>query len=108
MGRRRGSAVNKLFAWVRRQSMKVKIFLAVTSLISSLVALRLLVKDTNQFFLASESVHAAGIVVLIYKLTTQKTCSGMYISSIPFMSVFQILNYYTLLYNSIYLYNCYS
>ncbi|XP_052623443.1 uncharacterized protein LOC111885576 isoform X2 [Lactuca sativa] len=77
MGRRRGSAVNKLFAWVRRQSMKVKIFLAVTSLISSLVALRLLVKDTNQFFLASESVHAAGIVVLIYKLTTQKTCSGL-------------------------------
>ncbi|KVH94213.1 ER lumen protein retaining receptor [Cynara cardunculus var. scolymus] len=77
MGRRRGSAVNKLFAWVRRQSMKVKIFFGITFIISSLVALRYLIKDTNQFFVASESVHAAGIVVLIYKLTTQKTCSGL-------------------------------
>lgn len=77
MGRRRGTAVNKLFVWVRRQSIKVKIFLAVTSILSSLIALRFIVKDTNHFFVASESVHAAGIIVLIYKLTTQKTCSGM-------------------------------
>lgn len=77
MGRRRGSAVNKLFAWVRRQSMKVKIFFGITFVLSSLIALRLFIKDTNQFFVASESVHAAGIIVLIYKLTTQKTCSGL-------------------------------
>ncbi|PWA44191.1 ER lumen protein retaining receptor family protein [Artemisia annua] len=78
MGRRRGSpVVNKMFAWVRKQSIKVKIFLGITSILSSLVGLRFLVKDTNQFFVASEAVHAAGIFVLIYKLTTQKTCSGL-------------------------------
>lgn len=81
MGRRRGSpVVNKMFAWVRKQSIKVKIFLGITSILSSLVGLRFLVKDTNQFFVASEAVHAAGIFVLIYKLTTQKTCSGMFLS----------------------------
>ncbi|KAL6967982.1 hypothetical protein U1Q18_033786 [Sarracenia purpurea var. burkii] len=74
MGRRRSSPVNKLFAWVRRQSMKVKIFLAFTSLLSSLVALKLLVKDHNHFYIASEAIHVAGILVLIYKLTTQKNC----------------------------------
>ena len=76
MGRLRSSPVNKLFAWVRRQSMKVKIFLAVTSVICPLVALKLLIKDHNHFFIASEAVHFLGIMVLIYKLTTQKTCSG--------------------------------
>lgn len=79
MGKRRGSsAVNTLFAWVGRQSMKVKIFLAVTSTLSSLLALKLVVKDHNHFFVASEAIHSAGILVLIYKLTTQNNCSGIY------------------------------
>lgn len=77
MGRRRGSPVNKLFTWVRRQSMKVKTFLAVTCIMCSLVALKYLVTDYNYFFVASEAIHAAGIFVLIYKLTTQNTCSGL-------------------------------
>lgn len=79
MGRRRGLPVNKLFAWVRSQSMKVKTFLAVTSVLCSLVALKLLIKDYDYFFVSSEAIHAVGILVLIYKLTTQKICSGMYI-----------------------------
>ena len=78
MGRRRGSRdpVNRLFGWVRRQSMKVKTFLAVASVLCSLVALKVLVPDHNHFFVASEAIHAAGIMVLIYKLTRQNTCSG--------------------------------
>lgn len=56
--------------------MKVKAFLAVTSVLSSLLALKFLVKDRNHFFVASEAIHVVGIMVLIYKLTTQKTCSG--------------------------------
>ncbi|XWS76056.1 hypothetical protein CRYUN_Cryun01aG0144600 [Craigia yunnanensis] len=55
--------------------MKVKIFLAATSLQFSLVALKLPMKDHNHFFFASELIHVAGIVVLGYKLTTMKTCS---------------------------------
>ncbi|KAJ4846590.1 hypothetical protein Tsubulata_024711 [Turnera subulata] len=77
MGRKRSSPVNVLFGWVRRQSMKVKIFLGVVIALCGLVALKMWVKDHNYFFIASEAIHAAGILVLIYKLTTQKTCSGL-------------------------------
>ncbi|KAF5784736.1 putative ER lumen protein retaining receptor [Helianthus annuus] len=88
MGRKRGSAVNKLFIWVRKQSMKVKIFLAVASVLSCLIALRLLAKDTTQFFVASEFVHAAGIILLIYKLTKQKTCSGLSLQTQELTAIF--------------------
>ncbi|KAA8543529.1 hypothetical protein F0562_021725 [Nyssa sinensis] len=88
MGRRRGSPVNTLFAWVRRQSMKVKTFLAVTTVLCSLVALKLLIKDQNHFFVASEAIHAAGILVLIYKLTTQKTCSGLSLKTQELTAIF--------------------
>ncbi|XP_057964587.1 uncharacterized protein LOC131155451 [Malania oleifera] len=94
MGRRRSSPVNALFGWVRKQSMKVKAFLAVTTAIVSLVALKLLVKDHNDFFLASEAVHAAGILVLIYKLTTQKTCSGLSLKTQELTAIFLAVRVY--------------
>ncbi|KAM1003512.1 hypothetical protein ACFX15_003577 [Malus domestica] len=77
MGRRRSPSVNVLFQWVRKQSMKVKVFLGSLLALCALVALRFWVKNHNYFFITSEAVHVAGIVVLIYKLTTQKTCSGL-------------------------------
>ncbi|CAI9107379.1 OLC1v1006717C1 [Oldenlandia corymbosa var. corymbosa] len=77
MGQRRNSPVNQMSRWVRRQSMKVKTFLAVSTVIFALVALKLLIKNQDNFFVASEAVHFLGIVVLIYKLTTQKSCSGL-------------------------------
>ncbi|XP_027093064.1 putative ER lumen protein-retaining receptor C28H8.4 [Coffea eugenioides] len=89
MGRRRNSsAMNKLFTWVRRQSMKVKAFLAVTCLLSALVALKLLIKDHDHFFVASEAAHFLGIIVLIYKLSSQKTCSGLSLKSQELTAIF--------------------
>ncbi|PIN26169.1 ER lumen protein retaining receptor [Handroanthus impetiginosus] len=88
MGRKRHAPVNKLFAWVRRQSAKVKIFLAAACVIGALVALKLLVHDHNQFFVTSEAIHFAGILVLIYKLTTQKTCSGLSLKTQELTAVF--------------------
>ncbi|KAM7501597.1 hypothetical protein LguiB_000501 [Lonicera macranthoides] len=96
MGKKRGSSspVNTLFAWVRRQSMKVKTFLAVTSVLSSLVALKFLVKDYNYFFIASEAIHAAGILVLIYKLSTQRTCSGLSLKTQELTAIFLAVRLY--------------
>ncbi|CAA2999287.1 ER lumen -retaining receptor [Olea europaea subsp. europaea] len=88
MGRRRSAPLNRLFAWVRRQSMKVKIFLAVTAVVAALVALKLCVKDHSHFFVASEAIHFAGILVLIYKLTTQKTCSGLSLKTQELTAIF--------------------
>lgn len=77
MGRRRTSPVNTLFAWIRKQSIKVKAFLAFTTAMATLVALKFFVRDHNHFFVAGEAIHFFGILVLIYKLITQKTCSGL-------------------------------
>lgn len=77
MGRKRSSPVSVLFGWVRKQSVKVKIFLGVFLALCALVALKFTIKDHNSFFISSEAVHLAGILVLFYKLLTQKTCSGL-------------------------------
>ncbi|KAK4268247.1 hypothetical protein QN277_024930 [Acacia crassicarpa] len=77
MGRKRSSPVSVLFGWVRKQSVKVKIFLGVFLALCALVALKFTIKDHNYFFISSEAVHLAGIIVLFYKLLTQKTCSGL-------------------------------
>ncbi|KAI3450832.1 hypothetical protein Pfo_007497 [Paulownia fortunei] len=88
MGRKRNAPLNKLFAWVRRQSTKVKTFLAVASVLCVLVALKLLIHDHNHFFVSSEAIHFAGILVLIYKLTTQKTCSGLSLKTQELTAIF--------------------
>lgn len=74
--------------------MKVKAFLGITSVLCSLVALKLLVRDQNHFFVASEAIHAAGIMVLIYKLTKQKTCSGLSLKTQELTAIFLAVRLY--------------
>ncbi|KAF4367541.1 hypothetical protein G4B88_003745 [Cannabis sativa] len=88
MGRKRSSPVNVLFGWLRKQNMKIKIFVGVTIGLFALIALKFTVKNHNHFFVASEAVHVAGILVLIYKLTTQKTCSGLSLKSQELTAMF--------------------
>ncbi|KAM2910987.1 hypothetical protein FF1_003802 [Malus domestica] len=63
MGRRRSSPVNVLFQW--------------PASIVCFGGTEVLGENHNYFFITFEAVHVTGIVVLIYKLTTQKTCSGL-------------------------------
>lgn len=64
--------------WVRRQPPKIKIFLAVITAITALVFLRMVVEDHDSLFVVAEAVHAIGISVLIYKLTKERTCAGLF------------------------------
>ncbi|KAL6567074.1 hypothetical protein OROMI_015478 [Orobanche minor] len=88
MGRKRNAPLKKLFVWVRRQSTKVQTFMAATFVMFVLVALKILIRDHNQFFVASEAIHFAGILVLSYKLTTQKTCSGLSLKTQELTAIF--------------------
>ncbi|KAK4440997.1 ER lumen protein-retaining receptor [Sesamum alatum] len=90
MGRRRAAAaaLSKVLAWVRRRSAKVKTLLAAAFALCALVALKHLVKNHAHFFVVSEAVHFAGILVLIYKLTTQKTCSGLSLKTQELTAIF--------------------
>ncbi|XP_047328078.1 ER lumen protein-retaining receptor erd-2.2 [Impatiens glandulifera] len=94
MGKKRSSPVNQMFAWIRRQSMKVKIFLAVTFSICLLVVLKMLVTTHTHFFIASETAHVLGIVVLIYKLITKKTCSGLSLKTQELTALFLAVRLY--------------
>ncbi|KAG0459817.1 hypothetical protein HPP92_022945 [Vanilla planifolia] len=79
MGVRRGGRgpVGAVYGWVRGQSMKAKMALGAFASLLTLAAMWALVHDHNHFFVASEAVHAAGIMVLLYKLIRQRTCSGL-------------------------------
>ncbi|XP_012085048.1 ER lumen protein-retaining receptor erd-2.2 [Jatropha curcas] len=88
MGRRRNSPATQVFGWMRSQSMKVKSFFGLIIALACLAGLRFAVKDHNHFFIASEAIHAAGILVLIYKLTTQRTCSGLSLKSQQLTALF--------------------
>ncbi|KAI3461843.1 hypothetical protein Pfo_018506 [Paulownia fortunei] len=88
MGRKINAALNKLSAWVRRLSTKAKTVLAVACGLCTLLALKLLVKDHSHFFIASEVIHFVGILVLIYRLTTQKTCSGLSLKTQELTAIF--------------------
>lgn len=63
--------------WVKKQPPKIKVALGVAAGILSLILLRLVVQDHDNLFVAAESVHAIGILVLIYKFTKEKTCAGL-------------------------------
>ncbi|TKY68661.1 ER lumen protein-retaining receptor B [Spatholobus suberectus] len=78
MGTKRGnSSLNVLFERLRKQSMKVKIFCGALLAVCALVALKFTIKNHYYFFIASEAIHVAGIIALIYKLFALKTCSGL-------------------------------
>ncbi|KAI5679936.1 hypothetical protein M9H77_01163 [Catharanthus roseus] len=94
MGRRRTSPVNQVFAWVKKQSVKVKTALGVASVLFLLVALKFLIRDHNYFFVASEFAHFVGILVLIYKLSTQKTCSGLSLKTQELTAIFLAVRLY--------------
>lgn len=63
-------------SWLRCQPPKIKVFLALVSATAALVVIRMVVYDHDNLFIAAEGVHALGISVLVYKLTTEKTCAG--------------------------------
>nr|XP_025618298.1 ER lumen protein-retaining receptor erd-2.2-like isoform X1 [Arachis hypogaea] len=77
MGKKRGSEMNILFGWLMKLSIKVKIFLGTLVALCALVALGFTIKDHEYFFVVAEAVHLAGTIVLLYKLFTKKTCSGL-------------------------------
>ncbi|KAK8956395.1 ER lumen protein retaining receptor [Platanthera guangdongensis] len=80
--------------WVRRQPPKVKAFLCVVAGMAALVFLRFVVHDHDNLFVAAEAVHSIGILVLIYKLTKEKTCAGLSLKSQELTALFLVVRLY--------------
>ncbi|XP_008236188.1 PREDICTED: putative ER lumen protein-retaining receptor C28H8.4 [Prunus mume] len=86
--------IHTLSTWVRRQPPKVKAFLAVVTGMAALVVLRFIVHDHDNLFVAAEAVHSIGIMVLIYKLTKEKTCAGLSLKSQELTAMFLAVRLY--------------
>ncbi|KAL2319290.1 hypothetical protein Fmac_028259 [Flemingia macrophylla] len=75
--KRENSPVIVLLERLRKLPMKVKIFLGALLALCVLVTFKLTINHFFYFFIASEMAHAAGILVLAYKLFALKSCSGL-------------------------------
>ena len=75
---RKRSMIRLNMRWVERQPMKVKLLMGILILGFSLLGLRYLLKYIHGFhlFIASETIHLSGIIILIFKLIKTKNCSG--------------------------------
>ncbi|XP_019431421.1 PREDICTED: putative ER lumen protein-retaining receptor C28H8.4 [Lupinus angustifolius] len=80
--------------WLRRQPPKMKAFLALLSGITALLFIRMVVHDHDNLFVAAEAVHALGISVLIFKLSKDKTCSGLSLKSQELTALFLAVRLY--------------
>ncbi|KAK7287398.1 hypothetical protein RIF29_00671 [Crotalaria pallida] len=89
MGTRRGNSLfNVLIGRLSKVPMKVKIALGALLAVCALVALKFTVKDMRYFFIASETFHLAGTIILLYKLFTLKNCSGVSLKTQELIALF--------------------
>ncbi|WOK98217.1 ER lumen protein-retaining receptor C28H8.4 [Canna indica] len=86
--------INALLGWVRRQPPKVKACLSVFAGIAALVFIRYVVHDHDNLYVAAEAVHALGLLVLIYKLTKERTCAGISLKSQYLTALFLAVRLY--------------
>lgn len=93
-GRRSRNPMRALISWFKRQPPKVKSFLAVLAGIFTLVFIRFVVHDHDNLFVAAEAIHSIGILVLIYKLSKEKTCAGLSLKSQELTALFLAVRLY--------------
>ncbi|KAL9260163.1 ER lumen protein-retaining receptor erd-2.2-like protein [Drosera capensis] len=90
MGKRRGTpqVVEKALQWVKKQSMRTKMFLGFVVVMCLLITLKYTVKRSRHFFLASETIHVAGVIILAYKLIRKKSCTGLSLKTQELTAIF--------------------
>ncbi|XP_010696256.2 ER lumen protein-retaining receptor [Beta vulgaris subsp. vulgaris] len=83
--------VKRVGRWVRSRSVRAKVTMGVVATLVLLVLLRAFVKKHSHFFVATQVAHSAGLLILIYKLTVTKTCSGLSLKTQELTVIFLII-----------------
>ncbi|EFJ05211.1 hypothetical protein SELMODRAFT_270080 [Selaginella moellendorffii] len=92
--RRPKNPIQALVWRIQRQNPRVKAALLALAAVIGIVFLRYVVKDHDTLFVASECVHALGIVILIYKLQKEKNCAGVSLRSQELTAIFLLVRLY--------------
>ena len=82
------SPVQLAAAWLKRRSVGEKAALGFVGAVLTLLLLYAFVEDHDNLFIMAEAVHFTGIGVLIYKLTLEKSCSGLSLKSQILTAIF--------------------
>ncbi|KNA20700.1 hypothetical protein SOVF_049890 [Spinacia oleracea] len=94
------TVVKKVTRWVRSRTVRQQVSMGAVAALGLLVLLKIFVKRETHFYLAAQTSHAVGILLLIYKLTITKTCSGLSLKTQELTAIFLIMRiicYFTLL-----------
>ncbi|CAO2839962.1 unnamed protein product [Amaranthus hypochondriacus] len=85
------AAVKRISRWVRSRSVREQVTMGVVSAIVILIVLRLMWKTQTYFFVSSQIAHFAALLLLIYKLTINKTCSGLSLKTQELTAIFLLI-----------------
>ncbi|KNA20701.1 hypothetical protein SOVF_049900 [Spinacia oleracea] len=90
MGDKRASptAVKQLSRWIRSRSVRQQVSMASMAAFILLIFMKVFVKNYTYFYVAAQLAHSIGILVLIYKLTITKTCSGLSLKTQELTAIF--------------------
>lgn len=94
LGRRSRNLLRSVTSWFHRQPIKIKTFVGVAAAFFALIFIRIMVRNHDNLFIAAETIHAIGIVVLIFKLTKEKTCAGLSLKSQELTALFLAVRLY--------------
>ncbi|XP_021720103.1 putative ER lumen protein-retaining receptor C28H8.4 [Chenopodium quinoa] len=103
MSHKRGSTPmvgRQVAGWVRGRTMRQQVSMGTIAALALLVLLKTFMKGETHLFVASQTSQAVGILLLLYKLTITKTCSGLSMKTQELTVIFLIIKimcYFTLL-----------
>ncbi|KMS97096.1 hypothetical protein BVRB_7g178780 [Beta vulgaris subsp. vulgaris] len=89
--------VKRIGRWVRSRSVREQVSLGAGVAFMILVLLKIFVKSHTHFFFVTQLAHCAGILVLVYKLSITKTCSGLSLKTQELTAIFlamRIITYF--------------
>lgn len=86
--------VTTIFGWIEKQPRKTKIGLGISVALACLIAFQILRSFHYHTYLLAEVAHAAGIGVLIYKLHSKKSCSGLSLKAQELTAIHMLVRTY--------------
>eukprot|EP00250_Pteridium_aquilinum_P034160 c7159_g1_i1 orf=67-849(-) len=93
-GHKRYDPLRTLKMSFNRLQVKAKVGLGFLAAVLALFFIRTMVHNHDHLFVAAESIHALGIMVLIYKLSQEKTCAGLSLKSQELTALFLAVRLY--------------